>query len=200
MDRTETIAKYAAMMKELPYDTGEAPRILLKAENRCYETAAGADFGAITGEDIADITDFDSIEKDVLMASKEMNAMVISKPPYIGICIDSKKPIHAVLDDMAQIVGRTVNVVSYTEKAISHALKNSEAVMIRGGYVITCGRNLYEAYVAMTVLEKAAEVLLKSAVLGGSVPISKVDAKLMREVYKYKYSKAEKEHKDDSEG
>ena len=72
--------------------------------------------------------------------------------------------------------------------------------MIRGGYVITCGRNLYEAYVAMTVLEKAAEVLLKSAVLGGAVPISKIDAKLMREVYKRKYSKAEKEHKDDSEG
>ncbi|WP_303857537.1 class II aldolase/adducin family protein [Aminicella lysinilytica] len=200
MDKTETIAKYAEMMARLPYDTGENPRILLKHEDRCYETAAGADFSSIEASDIADVTDFDSIEKDVLMASKETNAMVISKPPYIGICIDSRKTIRAVLDDMAQIVGRQVRVVPYTTKDIAKALKSAEAVMIRGGYVITCGRNLYEAYVAMTVLEKSAEVLLKSAVLGGSVPLSTVDANLMRQVYKRKYSKAEKEHKDDSEG
>jgi hypothetical protein len=200
MNRTETIGKYGAMMMELPYDTGKEARILLKQDDRCYETVEGADLAHITEEDIEDITDYESIEGKVLMAADETNAMVISKPPYIGICIDSKKDIHAVLDDMAQIVGRQVKVVPYTEKAVSHGLKSSEAVMIRGGYVITCGRNLYEAYVAMTVLEKSAEVLLKSAVLGGAVPISKVDAGLMRQFYKRKYSKAEKEHKDDSEG
>lgn len=69
-----------------------------------------------------------------------------------------------------------------------------------GGYAITCGRNLYEAYVAMTVLEKSAEVILKAAVIGGAKPIGSLDCRLMHQIYRRKYSKAEKEHKDDTEG
>jgi ribulose-5-phosphate 4-epimerase/fuculose-1-phosphate aldolase len=200
MDKTETIAKYAAMMEELPYSVGETPRILLKQEDLCFVTAENADFSHITEEDIVETDMLELPECEVLMSMEEMNAMVISRPPYVSICIESRHEIHAVLDDMAQIVGRTVKVVPYTTRAIEKALKNSAAVMVKDGSVITCGRNLYEAYVAMTVLEKSAEVLLKSAVLGGSVPISAMDAKLMREFYKRKYSKAEKEHKDDTEG
>ena len=200
MDKTETIAKYGAMMMELPYSVGDVPRILFKQDDRCFVTAEDADFTHIKDEDIVDVTNMESPEVQTLMAMDEMNAMVLSNPPYIGICIESRHEIHAVLDDMAQIVGRTVKVVPHTTKSIGRALKSSAAVMVKDGYVITCGRNLYEAYVAMTVLEKSAEVLLKSAVLGGSVPISAMDAKLMREFYKRKYSKAEKEHKDDTEG
>ena len=50
---------------------------------------------------------------------------------------------------MAQIVGRTVKVVPHTTKSIGKALRGSAAAMVKDGYVITCGRNLYEAYVAM---------------------------------------------------
>ena len=52
----------------------------------------------------------------------------------------------------------------------------------------------------MTVLEKQAEVMLKAAVIGGARPLSAAECALMRAVYKRKYSKAEKEFKDDTEG
>ena len=45
------------------------------------------------------------------------------------------------------------------------------------------GRGLYEAVVAMTVLEKSAEVSMLAEKIGGAVPISKRDAKLMRKEY-----------------
>jgi len=63
------------------------------------------------------------------------------------------------------------------------------------GYTVTMGRNLYEAVVAMTVLEKSAEVTLLAEKIGGAKPIPRWEAKLMRLVYKMKYSKAEEKVK-----
>jgi len=200
MDRVETIAKYAAMMANLEYSIGEEPKIFMVQEDHCYATATGADFSNITESDIEDLTYYDVIEGEVLEELPEMEALVIAQPPYLGICIAANREIPAVLDDMAQIIGQRVCIVAHEKKAIAHALSKAAGVMTKDGYVITCGRNLYEAYVAMTVLEKNAEVTLKAAVLGGAKEISSFDAKLMREVYKKKYSKAEKEHKDECEG
>ena len=47
----------------------------------------------------------------------------------------------------------------------------------------------------MKVLEKSAEITLKAEVLGGSKKINIFEAKLMRLIYKKKYSKAEDEFK-----
>lgn len=56
---------------------------------------------------------------------------------------------------------------------------------------MTTGRNLFEAVVALDVLEKSAEVNLKADVLGGVKSIPRAEAKLMRMNYKKNYSKAE---------
>ena len=76
MNRTETIAKYAAMMMELPYSVGEAPDIYLKHDGRIYCTADGADFRNITERDVLDITSDSSLEKDVL---KELLEIIDNK-------------------------------------------------------------------------------------------------------------------------
>lgn len=200
MKRVETIAKYAAMMTDLGYSIGDSPKILLKQDDHCYATATGADFANITESDIEDMTCYDGIENEVLEELSEMNALVVALTPYASICIAANREIPAVLDDMAQIIGQRVCIVDDDKKHIARALSKAAGVMTRDGKVITCGRNLYEAFVAMTVLEKNAEVTLKAAVLGGAKEIGTIDAKLMREIYKKKYSKAEKEHKDESEG
>ena len=85
-------------------------------------------------------------------------------------------------------------------KSLVKALKNNEGCFVlKGiskdgegmGYTMTLGRTLYEAVVAMTVIEKSAEVFLLAEKLGGSKPIPKWEAKLMRKKYKKKYSRAE---------
>ena len=60
---------------------------------------------------------------------------------------------------------------------------------------MTMGRSLYEAVVAMTVLEKSAEIHFLAQKLGGAQPLPRWEAKLMRSTYKNKYSKAEEEIK-----
>ena len=47
----------------------------------------------------------------------------------------------------------------------------------------------------MQVLEKNAEIFCHAEKLGGVAPLSKMEARLMRAVYKSKYSKAEAEVK-----
>lgn len=45
---------------------------------------------------------------------------------------------------------------------LSKRVKKAEGCFVRDkGVTITCGRNLYEAVVALTILEKSAEVNLK---------------------------------------
>ena len=61
-------------------------------------------------------------------------------------------------------------------------------------YVITAGRTLSEACVALDILEKSAEVNLKASVIGGRKPLGAVDCRLMRAVYRRKYSRPSLEH------
>ncbi len=200
MNRTETIAKYAAMMMELPYSVGEAPDIYLKHDGRIYCTADGADFRNITERDVLDITSDSSLEKDVLKESRDINALIVCATPYLSICMESGREIPAVLDDMAQIVGQKVRIVPYRKRPVASALGSASAVMVQGKYALCAGRNLYEAYTVMTVLEKSAEVILKAMVIGGARPLGAADCRIQRMFYRRKYSKAEKEHKDDTEG
>ena len=65
------------------------------------------------------------------------------------------------------------------------------------GYVITTGRDPYEAYVALTVLEKAAEVQIKSKALGGVKPLSLPTAKRYHREYLRKYSVEGKKRRDE---
>ena len=174
--------------------------LMIKHEDKVFATCPNADFAALDESDVVEVTHLGNIEKEILLDSKELTAMVISRPPYASICIDCKKPIHAVLDDMAQIVGEVVQVVPYEKKSIAKALKKAGGVMIERGSLITTGRTMYEAFTAMTVLEKTAEVILKAPVIGGARRLSHSDAAKMRSIYKKSYSKAEKEHKNAVEG
>ena len=122
--------------------------------------------------------------------------MVISRPPYASICIAASHEITAVLDDMAQIVGERVKVVQPGKGAVIRALRRADGVMIEGGSLLTTGRNLYEAFVAMTIVEKSAEVVLKAPVIGGAKKLASRDARRLRSFYQKVYSRSEKEHND----
>ena len=199
---SDTIIKYAKMISELPYSAGDAPRIIFRQDGRCYMTARGAVFTDLQPEDIVDITDHDQSQLPAaaaLMKSKKLNAMILCEPPYTGICIDSRHVIPAVLDDMAQIVGPEVNIVEPDEKQISKALSKSTSVMVENSCLIAGGRNLYEAYIAVQIVEKSAETILEAQVIGG---VRRIDPRLaifMHYRYQHSYSKAEKELHDTEE-
>lgn len=190
--------KYGKMMADLEYPLGDGPRIFVKGKDCCYASVPGANMGDLKQEDITEYKmdgGSHSLEAEFLMNQDEMQALVISNTPYCRECRVLNKTVEAVLDDMAQIVGQKVVTVNHTLADIKKALKHSEGCFARDKYTITVGRNPYEAVVALMVLEKSAEVFTKAERLGGGKKIPKIEAKLMRYIYKKKYSKAEEQVK-----
>ncbi len=198
-NRYEIIEKYAAELAAMEGYDRESWKIMVKFGETCYETVDGADFASLSTDDIRETGDEDSahpIERQILQGGSEINALVLSRTPYCLQAAKQGRPLTAALDDMAQIVGYQVQTVCYEKGAIDTALGKATGCFVRDrGVTITCGRNLYEAVVALTVLEKSAEVNLKAEAIGGAKPLPKIEADLMRMIYKKKYSVAEQEVK-----
>ena len=140
-------------------------------------------------------------------------ARIEAKTPYCLQCIKEGREILCSLDDMAQIIGSNVKIVADDDMEIAKALTNSAAVLVDAeqvmdvdgalpvsgssldgkarrdqDYVVTTGRDPYEAFVALTVLEKAAEVQIKGDALGGVKPLPDKIIRKLRRNYINKYS------------
>lgn len=190
------MAEYGKLISELNLSMDVSPRIILKDSDRIYMTAKDADLASLGADDIEDVTDHDSsqlLAATALKQSKDLTSMILCVPPYTGICIDSHHEIPAVLDDMAQIVGPCVRMVPADEDEITKALTKATSVMVENGCLIAGGRNLFEAFTAVQIIEKSAETVLKAQVIGGVKPLSTRIARYMHGKYLKKYSKEEVE-------
>lgn len=197
----DTINKYAL---ELLGTEGnhDKLKILTKIDGDIYETRDGADFSKLQESDIIKAQDRLGtywIEEELLRADNEINAVVLSETPYCKKARDEERTIRAALDDMAQIVGHKVQTCEYDMGEIKRALKKATGCLVKERYTISTGRSLFEAVVALDVLEKSAEVNIRADVLGGTKDINLAEAKLMRIIYKKKYSKAEQKVKAEVE-
>ena len=142
--------------------------------------------------------------KRVLKRRRDMAALIVAKPKYALTCLEQGREIPAVLEDMAQIIGERVRVTDRYEEMIVSAFREDAGVLVRHkdpddaviagfpGWAVTLGRDLYEAFVAMTILEKSAEVALKAERIGGGVAIPQLTVKAERLNYLYNYSQAER--------
>ncbi|MBR4020657.1 MAG: hypothetical protein IKI99_05030 [Firmicutes bacterium] len=193
------IEKYAKVLAEMEGYDKENWKIFVNVDGRIYETEKGADFADLKRGDVVIASGATGslfpVEHHLLRSGKDIAAVVLSTTPYCRRFMQYGKDITAAIDDMAQIVGYKASCVGYGDKAISRALKSSTGCLVKDHYTITTGRNLYEAVVALTVLEKSAELNTKAEVLGGVKTLPKLEADLMRQIYKKKYSKAEQEAK-----
>ena len=203
VDIYEVMKKYGQMMANQPYSVGEAAKMILQTSEGVFATRDGADMGKLEENDIT------QLELQALPIPKgDVKAVVYSQTPFCQRALREAKPFRACLDDMAQIFGHTAYIVDGRDsnksmgKSLVKALKNNEGCFVlKGinkdgeglGYTITMGRTLYEAVVAMTVLEKSAEVFFLAEKIGGSKPMPNWEAKVMRKKYKKKYSKSEEE-------
>ncbi len=132
-------------------------------------------------------------------AQTDAAAVVHAHPDYVSAVAKAGVTIPAVIDDMAQIVGPTCRTVDGKEAAAKE-LKKRNSCLIKGDGAVTTGRTLNEAFTCMMVLQKAAICFVSASVLGGNVVINGFEARLMRFVYKKKYSKINTENNMEREG
>ncbi len=99
------------------------------------------------------------------------------------------RPLVAQLDDMAQMIGRRVNVVEKSADAVLKELVRHNAVFIKGCGAIVCGDDEDDTEALKILLDKAAVTDLNAASRGMNRKLGLFDCMLMRFVYKKKYSK-----------
>ena len=134
-----------------------------------------------------------------IYAATDAQAIVHAHPDYVSAVSRAGVTIPAVIDDMAQIVGPTCRTVANAEAAAKE-LKKRNSCLISGDGAVTTGRTLNEAFTCMMVLQKAAICFVSASVLGGNKVINGFEARLMRFVYKKKYSKINTENNMEREG
>ncbi len=207
----EYIKKYAAMLAGA--ETGA--RLFLETEEGVLATKKGADLANLAENDIERISGAIFLgdkrgREGKSEESHRLRAAVISKTPACQMWLSRGEELIPSLDDMAQIIGTRAEVIDGSEgfekvaDRLARALRTNAGCFVTTGrdangaylgYTLTVGRTPYEAIVAMTVLEKSAEVSLLAENLGGACQIAPWERKLMRFVYMKKYSKAEEKAK-----
>ncbi|MFQ9891599.1 MAG: hypothetical protein ACLRWH_00155 [Emergencia sp.] len=190
----DMMKKYAEELAELPGTDRGAWRIMVNLDGRIYETAEGCDLSDLKRGDVAIVEGGSKdypVERGLLLERGESKALVLSKTTFCTLAAKKNMKLVPALDDMAQIVGPQAETVDYEEKKIRKALKKSTGCFVKDRYTISTGRSLFEAVTALKVLEKSAEINIKAQVLGGPVPVARAEARLMRQIYKRKYSKSE---------
>lgn len=163
----EVMKKYGEMISSQGYPIGQT-KMMIETPKGVFATRDDADIGELREEDIEKL----GIEK-LPIPEAEMKAVVYSQTPCCQKALREARPFKACLDDMAQVFGHTAYIADGRDgnasmgKSIGKALRgNAGCLILRGtdkkgkgtGYTLTMGRSLYEATVAMTVLEKSAEI------------------------------------------
>ncbi|MEN9447786.1 MAG: hypothetical protein RJA25_1076 [Bacteroidota bacterium] len=137
------------------------------------------------------IADTKSIFHTIFSKRKDIQTILFTKQEYASQVSEEIPPI---LDDQAQLLGVSVKIAK-NEQNIPCALKGRFAAILKDGNSICVGNNLEEAYVAAQLLEKTSKAFVEAAHLGGAKSINRIEAWLMHQFYKLKYSKEAKKNK-----
>ena len=208
MNKTvQTILEYAQRLVDERV-VGESDMISLRTElNFMYITKAGVKLCDLKEDDVIKMNIFKveneyKYHAEIYKSREDINAICQCYPKWVMPIAKAGVTIPAVLDDMAQIVGPTCKTANDDIASIIKTLKGRNSCLVKDKGCITSGRTLDEAYTCVLVLDKASHCFVASSVIGENKIINGFEARLMRLIYKKKYSKTNQENltlKEESE-
>lgn len=167
--------------------------MLINKENTFLDKLTKDDIVEVKFSDESMIDEF-ALHKDIYQANPEINAIIHTHPVNATLAADAGKPIPAILDDMAQILGPTVKVAKDTNiSSVKKAMRRRSACLINKDGMISTGRSMNEAFTGCMVLDKTTTCYVESIAFGGAKNINIIEAILMHVIYKKKYSAANQE-------
>lgn len=152
-----------------------------------------------TGEEIGSCENYPAsaeLHRAVYNKRDDVNCIIHSKKPEIVSASKAGGTFKPLLDDFAQLVGVTLRTGEYnpsntvkTAKKVVRKLKGRNAVLVKDNGAICVAGNEYDAEAVEMVLEKEMRTDAAARMIGDAKYINKVEAILMRVIYKTKYSK-----------
>jgi hypothetical protein len=114
-------------------------------------------------------------------------AALVQTPAAI-VCANKSIPIYAQVDDMAQMIGRKISVISGKTEIIN-ALEKMNAVLVPGVGAVVRSESEEDTKALGLLVDKAAICSIHTAASNVKARIGIFDAALMKLVYQKKYSK-----------
>lgn len=140
----------------------------------------------------------------VYEAIPEAQAIVHTHSIYASACAAMHKPIPALIEDLVQIIGGSVDVAEYalpgTEALAANAVKalqNKKAALLANHGVVCWGSSLNSALMTAEIVEKAAQIYCICETMGGAKLLPEADIAVMHDFYKQHYSKRQTEKGDE---
>jgi len=194
-------------MVESGFVVGTWGNISTRIEGRFVITPSGMSYDKLSPEDMI-IVDVNGnvvqgkwkpstdtpLHVAIYKARKDVHAIVHTHSVFSSAVAVTGCGIPAIIEDLVQIVGGEVNVAAYAfpgtqefaENAVK-ALSDRNAVLLANHGVVGVGRDLEEAFRVCEIVEKSAQILIYSKVLGNPIIIDKEDIKHLRKFFLMKY-------------
>lgn len=115
-------------------------------------------------------------------------AALVQTPAVIAWA-DRGRPVYAQVDDMAQMIGRKIPVVSKEPAEILRILEKKDAALVPGMGAIVKSESEDDTYVFGLLVDKAAVCSIHTDTRNVKARLGVIDVTLQHLVYKKKYSK-----------
>jgi len=211
MDVKKEIIHIGKKMVEQKLVASTWGNISVKSGSRIYITPSGMEYEYLEADDIVVVDGSGKVLEGKRKPSSELlmhleiyknrddvTAVVHTHSLYASAYAVSRKPIPPIIEDMAQVVGGSVEVADYAlpgtiELAhnITKALEKKGAALLANHGVVGVGYNLMEAYKACLLVEKTAQIGIAAQNLGGICTLSAQDVNWMRNTYLTVYGQKE---------
>ena len=204
-DSLESINDYVVdKFVKKPLQAPEFPACKSERDGSVFNISLVDGDGAITrididsGDIIAGDANNESIElhRAVYKKRDDVNFIYHTKDPFTVACSKMGKTMRPLIDDFAQIVGVTVKHAGYnpnnslaTSKKVVKALKGRNAVLLDNNGALCVAGSEYDAGAIEFITNKGAKIQVCSKMYDKVKPINPVETRIMRLVYKLKYSK-----------
>lgn len=203
----QQIVQYGQLLVERGLVAGSWGNISARAGELIIITPSGSNYSTLTPADLVTVNLQGQVVDGhrppsselpchlaVYSAYPQARAVIHTHSIYASACATAHKSIPAIIEDMAQIVGPSVNLAEYAllgtqqlaDNCIAAMGENSAVLMANHG-VLTRGHNLQEAFIAAEVVEKTAHIYILAQQLGGATVLSTQDVEYMRRGYLDKY-------------
>lgn len=136
------------------------------------------------------------LHRAVYKKRDDVNYITHTKDPYTVACSKMGKKMRPLIDDFAQIVGVNVKSAKYnpnnslaTAKKVVKKLNGRNAVLLENNGALCVAGSEFDAGAIEFITNKGAKIQISAKMFGKVQPINPIETRLMRLVYKLKYSK-----------
>ena len=126
--------------------------------------------------------------------NEEKYRHVWNRDPVIMKYIDHKAQLPAYLDDYAQMVGPSLDIIEYDGDVIEKAEEDGKPLLVRGHGAMCNAANDDDRIAVSMLIEKNCRAALAGI---GCAPIGRYEAIFMRQFYLQKYSRLKNEKEEE---